>query len=90
MEVLGGFHEIFPGRPGWIVKVVAEHGTEFLQALIPTQNQHEYTVVTVDRVPWTSWVGKIGLEPYSIFFGDHPEKYCELKEREEQGVWETV
>lgn len=81
VEVFGGFSEIPPGGSGFIIQVTTEHGQEFRVAVIPRTDTHTYQIVLVEHVPWENWVGdSVNTDGYSIYRGDRPEKYKELKD----------
>lgn len=82
VEVLGGFSEVcFQGDPCWIIKITAKHGTEYLVAVVPYDNLHDYCVGIIDEIPWHTWVGtRISRERYSVYAGDHPASYDVLRD----------
>ena len=76
VEVLGGFSELIGDRAGWLVRVIAKHGTTFLVAIIPNEVTHLYDAMLYLHIPWERWIGHQGQEEYSIYNGDRPLKYA--------------
>ena len=80
VEVLGGFDPL-DDEPGWVVRITAKHGTKYLIAVVPRPPTQEYSVYTLDEVPWHTWVGtRISRERYSVYAGDHPASYDVLRD----------
>ncbi len=80
-ENLGIFRRIpcTPHISGWIV-IVKGKRNEWIVAIKP-QRFEGYRCCVLREIPWRYWVGDDNMMP-SLFQGDHPEKYKELKENE--------
>jgi len=49
--------------------------------VVPRPTLHEYSVYTLDDIPWHLWVGaRISRERYSVYAGDHPAIYDARRE----------
>ena len=78
IEVLGGFTQIPPGTTGgYILRVTAKYGTEYLVALRPDPVTHHYRVSLVETIPWEFWAGDMLHDPHDFVLcnGDNPEEY---------------
>ena len=77
-ELLGGFSKIPPSEcSGWIIKLKSKHNKVYLMAVLYDMVKMCYRVMEIDEVPWHLWDGKLNRR--TIYDGDHPEKYMELK-----------
>lgn len=78
IELLGGFSRIPPSDyPGWIFKLISRRGKEYLIAIICDTDKKCHRKMELESVPWDLWDGKLGRK--TIYEGDRPEKYMELK-----------
>lgn len=86
VEVLGGFDTIPPGTlAGWILSVTAKHGTHWYVAVLADTYRHRYIVRTQPYAPWRLWIGERAMDDetgYSIYSGDHPGHYLDLRQKE--------
>jgi hypothetical protein len=81
VEVLGGFENLQAGDPGWLLKIVCPHGTEYIMAVVPQPTTHEYLVSQHVDIPWHHWTGnRVDRERYSVYAGDHPAIYDARRE----------
>ena len=71
--VLGGF--ITPeGLPYWLVKVISQHGREWLLGLECDEESNRFRPFWPDRVKWQHWDGRINGR--SLKDGDDPKTYA--------------
>jgi len=87
VEHLGAFSKLGPNsEPGWIVKVISEHGKVWTIEIIPWR--HQYGIFISDLLPpWEYWDGtKDPLDkiangfPMSLQDGDNPVEYARLRD----------
>jgi len=81
VEFFGGFNPIPPTtQPGWIMRVTSAHGRTWYVAIICYDRR--YGIRILKDVPWDKWHGtdSRGVFGPSLYRGDHPEKYWELRE----------
>ena len=80
VEVLGGFHKLVAGRDGWLVRVTAKHGAQWLIAITMNVHTHLYESNMLLSVPWEYWIGVTDYTNYHINNGDHPLRYAENRD----------
>lgn len=78
-ELLGGFDEIYGHGPGWILEIRSKAKKIYRVAVILVDNIIVITRI-VEIVPWEHWCGKIDRSEYSIYDGDNPKVYQEMKD----------
>ena len=79
IELLGAFSSITANsNSGWIVKVTSKRGLSWNIAIVPSNTKHTYFAYTIKEVPWEYYMGG----NRTLFAGDHPEVYKELKNAE--------
>lgn len=80
-ELLGGFSNIPPsGRPGWIVRVTSIlTKRKWIVAVIPCHGIPDYEIRILKQVPWKNYVGYEWVLDKSIYAGDRPWLYREMK-----------
>ena len=78
VELLGGFDELPPSKyPGWVFRIVSKYHKEYFVAVVCNMKKKSFFCIQLESVPWKLWNGKLGRK--SIYEGDKPEKYKELK-----------
>lgn len=78
VEFYGAFQEILPyGAPGWVLRVVTQHGQKHLVAVVLDTPRHRLVLRPLDKVPWGTWIGSALPEKAECYLnnGDHPEIY---------------
>ncbi len=78
VEVLGGFSKIPPtGLAGVILRVTAQHGQQYLIALVADEAKQSWKRMRIDDVPWENWDGELATAP--VYRGDRPNVYAVYK-----------
>ncbi len=91
-ELLGVFRKIQPsGTMGWIVEVTSKHNRTWHVAIQSDVWKYKLYCHVISELFWKNWMGDIsngdlyegGVEiSISLYIGDNPSKYNELKRKE--------